>query len=74
MGEPIQVVVLKTDPKDGSIALSTKRLESTPGEMVTDPKGVFERTRRIKEQGGAVDGGDDGKASGGQEEEAAVVD
>lgn len=54
-GDVIQVVVIKVDPKDGSISLSTKRLEMTPGEIVRNASAVFERVRlRQRGQGAAT--------------------
>jgi len=57
-GEAICCVVLRTDTRDGSVSLSTKRLEERPGEMVRNASTVFERTRSRLEasSSGAFDG------------------
>ena len=58
-GDVIQAVVIKVDPKDGSISLSTKRLEMTPGEIVRNASAVFERVRlRQYGQGAATPSAD----------------
>ena len=44
-GDPVCAVVIKVDPDDGSISLSTKMLESKPGEMLRDASAVCERAR-----------------------------
>jgi len=45
VGDAVRCVVIKLDPNDGSVALSTKMLEATPGEMLTSSAAVFERSR-----------------------------
>jgi hypothetical protein len=44
----MQVLVLNVDNKRG-IMLSTKRLEPKPGDMLRDPKLVFERGEEMAE-------------------------
>ena len=39
--------MIKVDPKDGSSNLSTKMLESKPGEMVKDRAAVLERAMQV---------------------------
>jgi hypothetical protein len=47
--------IIKVDPKDGSISLSTKRHEMTRGEVVRNASAVFERVRlRQRGQGAAT--------------------
>lgn len=48
LGEPLSAVVLKVDLKEGSISLSTKRLEKKPGEMITDRAAVMARTASVE--------------------------
>lgn len=40
VGDAVRCVVLKVDAEDGSVALSTKRLEARPGEMLTRSPGA----------------------------------
>ena len=47
-GDAISCVIINVDASEGAIGLSTKMLEATPGEMLSDAKGVHERA---KEQG-----------------------
>jgi len=42
-GDRVRCVIIRVDPEDGSIALSTKMLEERPGEMVKNASAVFER-------------------------------
>ena len=42
-GDEVQCVVIKVAADDGSISLSTKMLETKPGEMLRDASAVFER-------------------------------
>jgi small subunit ribosomal protein S1 len=48
LGEPLNAVILKVDAKEGSISLSTKRLEKKPGEMITDRAAVMARTAIVE--------------------------
>jgi small subunit ribosomal protein S1 len=48
LGEPLSAMVLKIDTKEGSISLSTKRLEKEPGEMLTDRNAVMARTAKLE--------------------------
>ena len=41
-------MVIKADLSDGSINLSTKMLEQSPGEMITDKAGVFARAIQLE--------------------------
>jgi len=47
-GQEVYCVVINVDAKDGSIALSTKRLESQPGEIVKNSSGVFDRVAAMR--------------------------
>lgn len=38
----VQAVVSNIDKERGRISLSTKKLEATPGDMLRDPKRVYE--------------------------------
>jgi small subunit ribosomal protein S1 len=42
VGDEIKVMVIDLDAERGRISLSTKQLEETPGEMVTNALGVYE--------------------------------
>ncbi|KAI3523821.1 hypothetical protein L1887_02251 [Cichorium endivia] len=42
------VMVLSHDRERGRVSLSTKKLESTPGDMIHNPKLVFEKTGNVK--------------------------
>ena len=42
-GAALRCVVIKVDEDDGSISLSTKMLESKPGEMLRNATAVYER-------------------------------
>jgi len=44
VGDPVCCIVLNVDAVDGSLSLSTKMLESRPGEMVVNTTAVYERT------------------------------
>jgi len=54
IGGTVKAVATKTDFAKGKLALSTRILETTPGEMRTDPSKVFagaeERHKALKEQ------------------------
>lgn len=39
----MQVMILTQDKERGRMALSTKKLEPSPGDMLKDPKLVFDR-------------------------------
>lgn len=45
MGERLQVVVLEHDRSSGRVALSTKVLETAPGQMLADKAGVQARAQ-----------------------------
>jgi len=47
-GTSIRCVVIRIDMKEGTVNLSTKMLESKPGEMVRDKKAVFERAMTLE--------------------------
>jgi len=47
-GEELTCVVLKVDLADGSLALSTKMLESRPGEMLDDRAALLARSSQIE--------------------------
>ena len=47
VGEKVRCVVIKVEPKDGSINLSTKMLEAKPGDMVRDTAAVRERAAKL---------------------------
>ena len=46
-GDQIRCVVLKVDPSDGSVNLSTKMLEERAGDLLKDAAAVFERANTI---------------------------
>lgn len=68
-GDSIMCVVLQVDSKDGSISLSTKRLEATPGEVIEGAAAMFERTRR--KQAGVEADDDEAAMDNDVDEEAA---
>jgi len=39
----MQVMILSHDRERGRVSLSTKKLEPTPGDMIRNPKLVFEK-------------------------------
>jgi small subunit ribosomal protein S1 len=41
MGQKLKVMVLDYDKQSGKVALSTKALENTPGDMLRDPENVY---------------------------------
>ena len=47
VGERMRCVVIKVDPRDGSLNLSTKMLESKPGEMIKDRTAVLQRAMKV---------------------------
>lgn len=55
VGAPVRCVVLKVDPDDGSISLSTKMLEAKPGEMVKNSTALFERAAAAASAPAAAD-------------------
>jgi len=44
-GDSVRCVVIRVDADDGSIALSTKMLEGTPGAMLKNATAVYEKSR-----------------------------
>lgn len=46
-GDKLKVMVLSQDRDKGRVALSTKKLEPTPGDMLRDPALVFERAEEM---------------------------
>ncbi len=54
VGDEIKVMVIDLDAERGRISLSTKQLEETPGEMVTDSQAVFataeDRAERFRQR------------------------
>jgi len=53
-GDAVRCVVIKVDADDGSISLSTKMLESKPGEMLRNASAVFERSSSAAQVDGAA--------------------
>lgn len=49
-GDKLKVMVLSQDKERGRVALSTKKLEPTPGDMLRDPQLVYERAEEMAEQ------------------------
>ncbi len=45
-----QVMVLSQDKDRGRVALSTKKLEPTPGDMLRNPSLVYERAEEMAEE------------------------
>eukprot|EP00242_Pyramimonas_sp_CCMP2087_P015835 CAMPEP_0198211368 /NCGR_PEP_ID=MMETSP1445-20131203/23420_1 /TAXON_ID=36898 /ORGANISM="Pyramimonas sp., Strain CCMP2087" /LENGTH=383 /DNA_ID=CAMNT_0043885613 /DNA_START=83 /DNA_END=1234 /DNA_ORIENTATION=- len=43
VGEEIKVMILSQDRERGRVSLSTRKLEPTPGDMLRDPKLVFDK-------------------------------
>eukprot|EP00668_Euglena_longa_P000656 GGOE01000795.1.p1 GENE.GGOE01000795.1~~GGOE01000795.1.p1 ORF type:complete len:524 (-),score=81.01 GGOE01000795.1:279-1850(-) len=50
VGDKIKCMVLSQDSAQGRISLSTKRLEPTPGDMLTNPQLVFEKAEEMAER------------------------
>ena len=48
-GDVLKVMVVSQDPDKGRIALSTKRLEPEPGDMLKDPKKVYDNAEKTAE-------------------------
>jgi len=48
-GDVLKVMVVSQDTDKGRIALSTKRLEPTPGDMLKDPKKVYDNAEKTAE-------------------------
>lgn len=46
LGQKAKVMILEHDKVNGRVALSTKALESVPGEILKDMEGVFERAEQ----------------------------
>ncbi|KAG0501647.1 hypothetical protein HPP92_001719 [Vanilla planifolia] len=46
-GDTLKVMILSHDREKGRISLSTKKLEPTPGDMIRDPKLVFEKAEEM---------------------------
>ena len=57
VGDAVRSVVIKVDSEDGTIELSTKRLELKPGDMIRDPKAVYERAIQQSSEAAASAGG-----------------
>lgn len=49
-GDKLKVMVLSQDKERGRVALSTKKLEPTPGDMLRDPQLVYNRAEEMAEQ------------------------
>jgi small subunit ribosomal protein S1 len=47
LGDKIKVMVLSQDPVQGRLSLTTKRLEPTHGDMLTNPKLVYEQAEEM---------------------------
>lgn len=43
-------MILSHDRERGRVSLSTKKLEPTPGDMIRNPKLVFEKVLRLLEE------------------------
>jgi small subunit ribosomal protein S1 len=48
-GDQLKVMILTQDKERGRMALSTKKLEPSPGDMLKDPKLVFDRADEMAE-------------------------
>lgn len=46
----MQVMVLTHDMEKGRLSLSTRKLEPTPGDMLKDPRKVFEKAEEMAEE------------------------
>ncbi|KAK7303641.1 hypothetical protein RJT34_14552 [Clitoria ternatea] len=46
-GDILKVMILSHDRERGRVSLSTKKLEPTPGDMIRDPKLVFEKAEEM---------------------------
>jgi small subunit ribosomal protein S1 len=59
VGDRVCCIIIKVDENDGSVSLSTKRLEEKPGEMLRDAAAIFERAsaRGLSTQAGGEGGG-----------------
>lgn len=49
VGQQVKVMVLSQDQQRGRVSLSTKKLEPTPGDMVSNPQLVFEKAEMMAE-------------------------
>jgi small subunit ribosomal protein S1 len=49
-GDKIKCMVLSQDPVQGRLSLSTKRLEPTHGDMLTNPELVYEKAEEMAER------------------------
>ena len=47
VGDQLKVMIIDLDAERGRISLSTKALEPEPGDMLTDPKKVFDRAEEM---------------------------
>jgi small subunit ribosomal protein S1 len=47
VGDKIKVMVLYQEKDNGKLSLTTKKLEPTPGDMLRNPKKVFERAEEM---------------------------
>uniref|UniRef100_A0A7N0TJR8 S1 motif domain-containing protein n=1 Tax=Kalanchoe fedtschenkoi TaxID=63787 RepID=A0A7N0TJR8_KALFE len=48
-GDTLKVMILSHDRERGRVSLSTKKLEPTPGDMIRNPKLVFEKAEEMAE-------------------------
>ncbi len=43
----MQVMVLTQDPEKGRLSFSTRKLEPEPGDMIRDPKKVYDNAEKM---------------------------